>query len=122
MNQGLNITATISRREAGADDDVGGATTTTVVIYRSVKSRISSLKPSEDQRVQGLETSKMYNAAIWPSTYTILEGDLYQPEIGRFIGETFRVVGVQQDSLPPTDKRAHISLRLVRVVTARTVQ
>lgn len=120
--QGLNITVTIQRPIPGADDEVGGATVVLSDIATGVRARLSSLKPTVEIRLQGLETSNMYNAVIWPATIDIQENDYLIPENGDHAGVTFKVVGVQIDSILNNSPRAHISVRLQHVSSARNIQ
>lgn len=122
MIKGLNITVTIQRRIEGVDDEVGGATTTTSYIATGVRARISNIKPTSEQRIAGIETSKMYNCHIWPATIAVIEHDLITPEKGPHKDKVFLVKGVQKDSLFDEDPRAHISLRIQRVERARSIQ
>lgn len=122
MIKGLNITVTIQRRIEGVDDDIGGATTTLSTIATNVRARISNLKPSSEQRIAGIETSKMYNCHIWPATVDVIEHDLITPLNGNLANNTFLVKGVQIDSLFNQDPRAHKSLRLQRVERSRVLQ
>ncbi len=93
--QGLNITVIIQRRIAGVDDAIGGATTTTTEIVRDVRARISNLKPADEQRLQGISTSKHYNCHIWPATVPVRERDLITPQSGPHKNIEFLVHGVQ---------------------------
>lgn len=121
MIQGLNITVEIQRTTKGPDDDSGGATNTTATIATGVRARISSIKPTEEIRLQGLETDKLFNMVIFPANTDIRESDLVVPETGAHTGNTFRVTGSQVDSLPGGSSRAHRSIRLERTERARTV-
>jgi hypothetical protein len=120
--QGLNITVQITRRTEGADDAIGGATRTAEVVLRNVRARISSMKPTEEARLQGLESSKLYNAVVVPANLDIRESDILIPDNGTHAGTQFRVTGVQKDSIHHNSKRAHMSLRLTHEDRARTVQ
>lgn len=120
--QGLNITIEIRREIPGADDEVGGATTSTSIVATGVKARISSLKPTAELRVQGIETSRYYSAVIWPATTDIQENDSIVPESGSHEGLEFKVTGIQVDSLPSNSNRAHISVRMQHIGDARTIQ
>jgi hypothetical protein len=120
--QGLNITITIKRASTDGRDEVGGATTTISTIATGIKARISSLKPTEELRIQGFETSKHYNMVMQPITQSIREGDYVVPESGTYINQSFRVTGVQVDSLLPSDPRAHLSVRMLHEDIARVLQ
>ena len=122
MIQGLNITGTIQRVIDGPDDSVGGSTGIQVTIATGVKGRISAVKPTVEMRIQGYETNRYFNGVLYPATTDVREGDYYIPENGSHQGDTFHITGVQIDSLPPTDPRAHISLRLERVEHNRILQ
>lgn len=122
MLQGMNITFKLTRKIKGADDEVGGATATETTIYTGIHGRLSALKPSEELRVQGVETDKLFNAVIQPVTLDIHEFDYLYPESGIYAGQQFKVTGVQVDSIVPSDPRAHKSLRLERIERARTRQ
>lgn len=122
MIQGLNITVQITRDVAIGKDVVGGAIVATSTIATGVLARISNLKPTEEQRIQGIEETRMFNMVVWPATVDIRFNDYIYPESGDFVGLQFRVLGVQKDSLPATHARAHISVRLQRVEKARSIQ
>lgn len=120
--QGLNITIQIQRRVAGPDDEVGGATNSFLTIGTGIRARISSVKPSEDLRIQGIESSKIYNMVIQPATTDIIETDIIIPESGNHEGKTFRVTGVQVSSVNSASSRSHLSVRLRREEFHRTLQ
>jgi len=122
MIQGLNITVTLQHLVQGGDDEIGGAVTNPITYRTNVKARISSLKPDETSRIQGLETSKLFNAILWPANIPVRENDYILPESGDLMNLTFKILGVQRDSLPSTDPRSHISLRLQRIEKARSLQ
>ncbi|MHA2063873.1 MAG: hypothetical protein ACXABY_05740 [Candidatus Thorarchaeota archaeon] len=122
MIQGLNVTVKIERQVEGADDAIGGSTVTLSTLSTGVRARISSVKPTEEIRLQGLETSKLFNMVIWPATTDITESDYVTPESGNFEDVVFRVVGIQIDSLHNSRRRAHKSIRLQRIDKATVTQ
>ena len=122
MIQGLNITVDIQRRTAGVDDDIGGAVTTTATVFFNVRARISNLKPSDEQRIQGIEVTKMFTCHIWPATIDIQEHDLVVPNKGPHKDKVFLVKGVRKDSLFDENPRSHISVSLERTEQARSLQ
>lgn len=122
MIAGLNITLRIDRDVDGIDDEVGGATVTTITVASNIRARISSLKPSEDLRAQGIESTNLYNCVIWPASVDVRFNDYIIPQSGDHSGKQFRVLGTQIDSLPSTSPRAHISVRLQRIESSRSVQ
>ena len=122
MIQGLNIRIDIKRETAGTDDDVGGPTVTTTTIARNVRARISAVRPTHEQRFQGIESSNAYSSTIWPATTDLRTNDIITPTRGPHTDSDFRVTGVQVASLYGADPDAHISAGLVRTIRARTLQ
>lgn len=122
MMQGLNILIDIKRETAGTDDDVGGATVTTATVSRNIRARISAVRPTDEQRIQGIESSNVYTGAIWPASTDIRFNDVITPSKGPHSGSDFRVTGTRVASLFDADPRAHISVGLVRTDRARTLQ
>lgn len=122
MIQGLNITVKIQRRVEGVDDDIGGATFTLTDITTKVRARISNLRPTDEQRIAGIEVSRMFNMHIWPANVDIIDTDIVVPESGPHKDKTFLVRGVQQSSLFDGDPKSFLSVRLQRDESARSLQ
>lgn len=122
MLQGLNAKCSIYR-DTVTDDNIGGAVPISGLVYSDVKCRISSVRPTQFAREQGIETPKLYNVVIWPADYAIRENDdfyLTSPSNHELYHKLMPIEGVQIDSIHPNDSRRHTELTLSRIVRSRT--
>jgi len=124
MLQGLNCRCSIYRPVVFADDDIGGAVPVELLKYSNIKCRVSSVRPTQFSREQGLETPKLYNVVVWPAGYEIRENDNFYltfPNNHELCHKLIPIQGVQIDSIAPSDvTRRHIELTLSRTVRSRT--
>lgn len=120
--QGMNILITIQRESSLADSSIGGRRYSLTTISEHVPARLSAVKPSADLRAQGIQIGKVFNLVVQPSDRDIKERDIITPENGVWADQTFRVTGIQKDSILPSDSRSHLSVGLSRMEEARTVQ
>jgi len=123
MIQGLNSRCSIYRDVVFADDDIGGAAPVRLEKYSKVKCRVSSVRPTQFSREQGLETPKLYNVVLQPASLDIRENDefyLTSPNNHELYHKYILIEGVQIDSIHPNDPRRHIELTLSRIVRSRS--
>ena len=124
MLQGLNCRCSIYRDLVFVDDDIGGPVPTSALKYSNIKCRVSSVRPTQFSREQGLETPKLYNVIIQPANLDIREHDnfyLTLPINHELYHVLIPIAGVQIDSISPSDlSRRHIELTLSRIVRSRT--
>jgi len=123
MIQGLNAECSIYRTTTPADDDIGGAVPVRTIEHEDIKCRVSSPRPTQFSREQGLETPKLYNVVLQPATLDIRENDefyLTSPSNHEIYQKYILIEGVQIDSIHPNDPRRHIELTLSRIVRSRT--
>lgn len=120
--QGLNILITIERETVAADSTIGGRRYTLTQIATNVPARLSAVKPSADLQAQGVQIGKFFNLVCQPADRNIAERDIITPLSGTWANVTFRVTGVQVDSILPSDSRSHVSCGLSRMEDARTIQ
>jgi len=123
MIQGLNCKCSIYR-DTVTDDAIGGAVPVSGLVYSNVKCRVSSPRPTQFSREQGLETPKLYNVVLQPASLAIREQDdfyLTSPNNHELYHKIIPIEGVQIDSISPSDlSRRHIELTLSRIVRSRT--
>jgi len=123
MIQGLNCTCSIYRTASGAsDDDIGGQDGARSLVYSGIPCRVSSVRPSQFSREQGLETPKLYNVILQPADRAIREWDdfyLTSPSNHEIYHKYVPIEGVQIDSIHPNDPRRHIELTLEKIVRSR---
>lgn len=117
MKAGNNLHVDIIRYSYPVDDEVGGALPSGTVIYPHVEARIQATVPIPAYAIQGLETSKIMTAEVYPGTLNIQEYDQLQvvsPPNSPYYGWNFRIDTVQRSNMHPGDPRAYILLTLVR--------
>lgn len=126
MLQSLNFLCSIYR-DTTTDDNIGGAVPAKSAVYTNIKCRVSSVRPSQIMREQGLETFKLYNVVIQqkspPNALEIRENDefyLTSPTNHELHHLYIQIDGVQIDSVHPNDPRGHIELTLSRFARSRT--
>lgn len=122
MLQGMNIRVTIQRESTLADNVIGGRRYSLTTVAENVPARLSAIRPSADLLAQGIQTGKIFNLSIQPSDRDITERDIITVLTGAWANQTFRVTGVQVDSILPGDPRSHLSVGLSRMEEARTIQ
>lgn len=122
MLQGQNILITIQRESALADNTIGGRRYSLTTIAENVPARLSAIRPSADLLAQGVQIGKIFNLSIQPSDRDVAERDIITAQNGTWANSTFRVTGVQVDSILPGDPRSHLSVGLSRMEDARTIQ
>lgn len=127
MLQSLNSLCSIYRDATIDDDAIGGAVPTKSAVYTNIKCRVSSVRPSQIMREQGLETPKLYNIVIQqkspPNALEIRENDefyLTSPSNHELHHLYIQIDGVQIDSIHLNDPRRHIELTLSRFARSRT--
>lgn len=117
MRAGNNTRADIIRLNYPVDDEVGGALPSGTVIYPSVECRIQATTPIPAYAIQGLETSKIMTADVYPGTLDIEEYDELQvvsPPNSPYYLLKFRIDTVQRTNMHPGDPRGYLLLTLVR--------
>lgn len=123
MIQGLNCKCSIYR-DTVTDDDIGGAVPVSGLVYSNVKCRVSSPRPTQFSREQGIETPKLYNVVLQPASLAIRENDdfyLTSPAAHEIYHKLIPIEGVQIDSIATSDvSRRHIELTLKRETRSRT--
>lgn len=122
MLQGQNVFITIQRENALADNVIGGRRYSLTTVATNVPARLSAIRPSADLLAQGIQTGKVFNLSLQPSDRSITERDIVLIQTGAWANQTFRVTGVQVDSILPGDPRSHLSVGLSRMEDARTIQ
>jgi len=123
MLQGMNAKCSIYRVTTPADDVIGGAVPVRTLTYSGKKCRVSSVRPTQFAREQGMETPRLYNAVLQPASMDIREHDefyLTSPSNHELYHLYIEIEGVQIDSIHPNDPRRHIELTLKRIVRSRT--
>jgi len=124
MIQGLNSRCSIYRDVVFTDDDIGGPEPVRLEKYSKVKCRVSSVRPTQFSREQGLETPRLYNVVLQPAGLDIREHDLFYltfPTNHELYHKYILIEGVQIDSISPSDTyRRHMELTLSRIVRSRT--
>lgn len=120
--RGLNVLVQIQRENDATDSTIGGRRYTLTTIATNVPARLSAVKPSADLQAQGIQTGKYFNMVCQPADRNIAERDIITPLSGAWANVTFRVTGVQVDSILPSDPRSHVSCGLERMEDARTIQ
>jgi len=122
--QGLITTFDVYTMKYTSDDSGGGA-----VIAPSgtatLKGHLNILNPSQLALEQGLETPVLADVFIRQGPYapTVVERDQLQivgPPGHPFLDQRFRVIGVNQAPMHPSDRRRFLRLRVSRVRASRT--
>lgn len=126
MTAGLNIELTVWRMlTVLGDDEVGGAISTGTITYTNLRARMAEHRPSQIVLEQGLETDTIWTCVVRPPTIDIRERDEVEvtfPPEHQYLGDHFRVRGVQRTGLHPRDGRGFLSLTLSRIEESRSVQ
>lgn len=120
--RGMNVLITIRRESTLADNVIGGHRFELATISEHVPARLSAIKPSADLQSQGMQIGKIFNLVVQPSDRNLRERDIIIPENGAWANSSFRVTGVQVDSILPSDPRSHLSVGLSRMDEARSIQ
>jgi len=125
--QGMNDLVKFYKRVQSADDDIGGSVQTLQEVYSGVHARIGNSRVPFALRVQGMETSDMFDAVVQAPGLTdivIYPDYVMEPQTGQYQGLKFAVLSVQDDSIAssPGDMRRHKQLSLRRFEVARQVQ
>ena len=118
-NAGYNLVSKIWRfSESANDDDIGGAQPSGTVLYDNVKTRISSLKPTQVLLEQGLETPTLFSGMVFPPNMDLIHNDQIEitlPISSNFYSKRFRIIGIQNVSTHADESRNYILLTLRRV-------
>jgi len=117
MKAGNNTLVDIIRLTYPADDEVGGAVPSGTVLYADVQARIQATTPIPAYAIQGLETSKIMTAELYPGTLDVEEYDELQvksPPNSPYYLLKFRIDTVQRSNMHPGDPRGYLLLTLVR--------
>lgn len=121
-NAGYNHVVRIwSFIESPNDDDIGGARPSGTIVYDNVPARIQSLKPTQVLLEQGLELPRMFNIVVRPATMNIKHNQQVEfilPVNSKFYGLKFRIVGLQETSMHPSNSRDFILLTVKRTESA----
>jgi len=126
MTTGLNIKLTVWRMSTVLGDDaVGGAISTGTPLYTDIRARMEEQRPSQIVLEQGLETDQIWTCVVRPPTMTVRERDEVEitfPPEHEYLGDRFRIRGIQRTGLHPRDRRGFLSLTLSRIEESRSVQ
>lgn len=125
--QGLNVLADIYRRQQQSDDDIGGSVWLRSPVATAVPCRIGSTRSPMALRIQGIESTNIYDCNIQLPGVAILDiriDDILVPQNGQFKNWDFAITAVQEDSIAdsPNDSRRHKSLSLRHVDRAQQAQ
>lgn len=117
MRAGNNLRARIWRWVYISDDDVGGSTPSGTIVYESVEARSQDASPIAAFAIQGVETNKIHQAEVYPSSLDIREYDQFEivsPPNHPYLGLKMRIDTVQKSNFHPADPRAYLLLTMVR--------
>lgn len=113
MKAGQNIRVKINRYATPTDDSAGGAQPTGTILYQTVDARMSMVRPTMALLEQGVETFKLFTFSFSDGTLGVREQDelvVIWPYNHPWISGSFRIIGVQQTSLQPSDPRRFLEV------------
>lgn len=122
--QGLTVVFDL-HRITWQDDDVGGAVQTGTVLGSNLRGIINVRNPSQLALEQGLETPVLADVIIrgCPPSITIIESDqveIVAPSNHPFFGERWRVEGVSNTPMHPSNRRTFVKLLVSRAERSRS--
>jgi hypothetical protein len=118
MPAGLNRLCRILKFSYPVDDDVGGALPISNITYDNVPCRLRAMKPTQPLLEQGIESTDLFTAILFPGTLNVENNDILQiiSPGDIYYNKSFRVIGdPQRTSMSPSDNRGFLLVNLKRI-------
>lgn len=121
--QGLNTRFRVWTETQASDDLIGGAVYTGTISQNYINGHLSVTLPNQMLLEQGLETTKIADAFVWPGSITLQERDVLEivgPTHHEYFGKFFRIIGLKRGDHHAHSRRRFWKARLRRIDYTRT--